>query len=671
MTPNQEEALYDFLENVTEPFTLRDVTAFIHILEPQRDNRLPMEIAAMIDSRNIAFRVGNDKWVSRRGCFEQASFVIDPSRLELLNGVLIPGHRCVPFANPALLPHEYQFFWKGALVPATTSEGPPADFYPYYCIYGEEYAPQFIARENPENEAAFNIDPFEDPPEVSIQTLDMRSIYREAAFVPGDHFVVRTLDWKKGHFALEKVPKDAWPQNELYGWFEAAESGFEDSFSLLGPGPSTEEQIAYAFWYGGKRMREVPAYSLEDFLFEKTDRIETVPYGIESRFWFAGKEIADSHGLKGFSMPPDRTVIEDLLEKNGIPISEYVVLSYVRDALFRSEDDINNVAVRIIPPVIQLKQNEYKLFFDYLAEAMALQKRHYSIFTDQGMGPIRQRAGELHTGVITLSYQLTKGEIDPACLPKHTFIILSQIQGHVASLLEDLDVNEMLQNDELDSMDNSLDSMIDTYKDIKELIDDAFVTYRKNNFSIYRGGASESAGNAWWEIQISVSGAEAWRRFLVPETYTLEELHRLIQIGLNWQDSTLHQFSCKSTTKPERKRLSDEIELGELCDAGVRELLYEYGTKWTVKVIFLSSYQPENIETIRCVAGNGAAPPEDVAGPLRFRRVLGLLEGGNDAEKKSAQEELGPDFIPGRFDMEKCNQNLKAVHLAVKEKGDE
>jgi hypothetical protein len=65
-----------------------------------------------------------------------------------------------------------------------------------------------VARDNPENESAFNCDPFEDPPEVSIHTLDMRNIFRETSFIPGDRFVVRSRDWKKGHFDLEKVEKD-------------------------------------------------------------------------------------------------------------------------------------------------------------------------------------------------------------------------------------------------------------------------------------------------------------------------------------------------------------------------------------------------------------------------------------------------------------------------------
>lgn len=184
------------------------------------------------------------------------------------------------------------------------------------------------------NEEAFNVDPYEDPPEVSIHTLDMRVIYRECSFVPGDRFVVRTLDWKDCRFEMRKAGRSEWPLSALAEWTEAAETGFENSFALLGAGASTEEQIAFAYWYGGPRMRELPAYSLEEFLYEKTDRIETVPYGIETRYWFIGKEIPDFKNLQNYAIPPDRTYIEELLFSKNIPVSEYVLLSYIRDAFF-------------------------------------------------------------------------------------------------------------------------------------------------------------------------------------------------------------------------------------------------------------------------------------------------------------------------------------------------
>ena len=603
MTPLQEDALYDFLENVTEPFTLEDITFYVHMMDTKRHNRLAMEIASLIESRNIAFRLDSRQWISRRGCFEPVRFVIAPTRLELVNGILIPGHRCVPFANPVVMPHEYEFRWKGSPIPVTTTEGPPEEFYPFYCIFGEEYAPQYVARDNTENEVSFNCDPYEDPPEVSIHTLDMRNIYRETSFVPGDRFVVHSLDWKDGRFELEKVGKDEWSQADLYHWFETAEGGFADSFALLGPGSSTEEQVAYAYWYGGKRMRELPAYSLEEFLYEKTERIESVPYGIETRFWFMGKEIPDTKGLSGIAVPPDQTVVEGMLSKRKVPVSEYVVMAYVRDALFRNETEISAALNRVVPPVIHLEEIEYDLLSDYIADAMEELGKQYSLFKDQRIGPIRQRVGELHTAVIDLAVRLNKGDIDSSWLPKHTFIVLSQIQGHAATLLEDLDTDDVLPETELEAMDNSLDSMIETYEDIKELIDGAMDNFRRSNLTVIRGGKDQAAGDFWLNIQISVSGTDVWRRALVPGDCVLDELHLLIQTSLDWQNDYRYQFSTESAENTDREPVNIKTRIKELYAQGFTELLYEYGAKWNVKIVILSSCQPGKDETIHCMAG--------------------------------------------------------------------
>jgi hypothetical protein len=552
----------------------------------------------------------------------------------------------------------------------TTSEGPPEDFYPYYNIFGEEYASQYVARDNPENESAYNSDPYEDPPEVSVQTVDMRNIFREASFIPGDRFIVRNKDWKQGYFNLEKAGKDAWPEAELFTWFEAAEGGFEDSFALLGPGISTEEQIAYAYWYGGKRMRELPAYALEEFLYEKTNRIEKVDYGIESRFWFAGKDIPDSKGLSGLAVPPDRTYIEDILYKANIPISEYVLLSYTRDALFRNEKNIDKVLERIVPPVIRLENREWNALLDYVTDSMDELRKFYTLFLDQGMGPLRQQVGELHSAVVDLAARLQKGEIDPSWLPRHTFIMLSQIQAHAASLLEDLDSDEAPPESEMEAMGNSLDSMIETFREIKAMIDDAMNSFRRKNMFLIRPGKDSALTETWRAVQISITGTDVWRRLQLPADKRLEDLHRLIQISLEWKDRYRHRFYSGESaagavgSSMDKKNLDGSTTIKEIGDQGITELLYEYGSKWSVSVMLLSPYQPGKDETIRCVAGEGAAPPETIGGPVRFRKILGTLAKGNDMEKQAALYEIGPDFVPGLFDMENCNKNVHSAFVA-------
>jgi hypothetical protein len=652
MTENQENALYEFLENHRAPFTLDDVMSFIRLLDASRNSYLAEEIAAFIDSQNLAFRLEEESWLSRRGYFEPLRFVISPTRWELQNGVLIPGHRCVPFANPALLPQEYRFFYKGKQIPFSSIAGPPEEFYPYYAIFGEEYAPQYVAKDNPNNERAFTSDPYDDPPDVSIRTLDMRNLYRELALVPGDRFVARTLDWKKGSFVLERVRKDKWSQAELYAWQEAAEKGFEDSFKLLGPGESTEEQIAYAYWHGGERMRDLPAYALEDFLYEQTDRIEIAPYGIETRFWFAGKEIPD---IKGLLSLPFLTPVEELVNSGATFISDYTTQSYVWDAFFRRDKDLSALVRRIIPPTVTVSEETLKRFADYVAELYAELSPHYSPFTDAAMGPIRQRMTELHTAVVDLTARLSRGDINTAWLPKHTFIILSQIQSHAAGGLEDLDFDGPFTNEELEALDNSLDSMIETYEDIKELIEDALNSFRQNNLSVVR--AAKTGEDAEWRtVQVSLGGADVWRRAVLPESYSLRELHGIIQALFGWKAGYSFHFALEE--RGGRDRLELDLSLGELALRGNAAFLYEYGSKWTVKILLLSRHENESSLGARCVAGSGSAPPEHIDGPMRFRRYILALESGSDAERKLALRELGEDFKPQDFDVEACNRRL-------------
>ncbi|QQO09664.1 plasmid pRiA4b ORF-3 family protein [Breznakiella homolactica] len=662
MTVTQEDALYDFLENATEPFTIDDVISFIRMVDSQGTRRLSMEISALVNARNLAFHIDKKHLISRRGCFEPVRFVIKPSRLEIMNGILIPGHRCVPFANPILLPHEYIFTWKGEPIPLTTTEAPPEEFYPYYGLFGEEYAPQYIARDNPENESAFNADPYEDPPEVSLHTLDMRNIYRETSFVPDDVFSVQTIDWKGGTFELERVPKDTWNQTELYDWFEAAEAGFRDAFKYKGPGSSTEEQISYAYWYGGKRMRELPAYALDDFIYNKTEQIETVPYGIETRFWYAGKEIPDQVHYYADQAPPDRTLVEEVLFRHGIPVSEYAVQSYIRDALFRREEDPGKILRRIVPPVITLNRDEERYLSRYIEDVYAEFSEQDSRFAEKAMGDTRLRVGELHTAVADLMARLKRADIDSSWYPKHTFVILSQIQGHAASVLEDLDVDEAPSESELEAIENSLDSMIETYEDMKDLIDESMDSFRRCNLSVVKPGAAAGPGLGGMVVQATLGGTDVWRRFVVSDQYSLREVHRIIQILYGWTGKYQYSFSTEGksqdTAGQSGSPLDPELKISDLKSQSIMELWYEYGSKWLVKILLLFNQEMKDDTAVACISGAGASPPESLGGPLRFRRFVSALKHETGPENKLARHELGADFDPNAFDLEEYNGRL-------------
>ncbi|MCL1959329.1 MAG: plasmid pRiA4b ORF-3 family protein, partial [Spirochaetes bacterium] len=263
-----------------------------------------------------------------------------------------------------------------------------------------------------------------------------------------------------------------------------------------------------------------------------------------------------------------------------------------------------------------------------------------------------------------LSARLQKGDIEPAWLPKHTFIVLSQIQGHTAALLEDLAFDEAPDEGDITAMENSLDSMIDTYSEIKELINSAMDNFRRSNLTVIHGGRDSE--QLWRMIQINISGLDVWRRAVISHECTIEELHKLIQAGMGWKGVFRFRFYSE-TPDGGKEYLHDKIKLGDIDFRGKKELIYEYGTKWIVNVIIMSSYQPAKNETAHFIAGEGAAPPEHIDGPRHFKKLIAYFETGVNTEKQLAQRELGADFS-GNFDLESANRTLLAVLQAERNK---
>ncbi|MDR2491455.1 MAG: plasmid pRiA4b ORF-3 family protein [Spirochaetaceae bacterium] len=669
MTSEQEDAVYEFLDTRSEPFTLKEIIRFVKSKDNYRVNQLPLQIPKLIDTRRLAFTVEDAKWITRRGVFTGARFTIRPTRLELLNGILIPGHRCIPFANPAVQFKDYKFRWQGKTIEMGASEGEPEEFYPYFALLGEEYAPQYVYREAPENEELYNANMFEDPSEVSLNTLDMRQVYRESGFSPGDLFVVTLADWLSCTFDIERVPKDTWPQSALDAWMKLAEESFFKSFEQFGPCGCTEEQIAFAFYLGGGRMRDVPAYSPEDFLLEKTYKIELAPFGMESRFWYAGKEIPDYPRLQGIMTQTDQTPVERILHDMNIPISEFVIQSYLRDYIYRKADDLAKLVESIFPRILNVKSFDFEYLANYIIECLDDFSTHYPSPSERKIGLSRQRACELHSATIELAHSLEKGSVDKTWLPSHVFILLSQIQVHTACLLEDFNMDEEVEDEDIEAIDNSLDNMIDTYTEIKEAIHTAIDNYRHSNLQLVKN-TSGSTDAPKRIMQFSIGGTGVWRRAAVQSDTPLHELRNIIFAVFGWQGKLPSRFTASHAQDSALFDDDESINIDETIESlrreNINELTLEYNEHWNIKIFNLSGHETPEAENggdfAVCIAGEGVAPAESIDGPLRFRRYLSAVSTGKETEQKEAQKALGKNYLETDFNIDECNKNLRSLY---------
>ncbi len=161
-----------------------------------------------------------------------------------------------------------------------------------------------------------------------------------------------------------------------------------------------------------------------------------------------------------------------------------------------------------------------------------------------------------------------------------------------------------------------------------------------------------------------------WRRLLVPETITLDQLHQVLQIAMGWTDSHLHEFEIGHTrygirdpdwpdtppTVPEQR-----VTLAQAIAPGVKQFtyVYDFGDDWHHKVRVEAILDNElNVPAPVCTEGANHCPPEDVGGPPGYIEFLQAINDPSHKEHAEMLEWAGDDFDPTAFDIDTINTRL-------------
>ena len=123
-----------------------------------------------------------------------------------------------------------------------------------------------------------------------------------------------------------------------------------------------------------------------------------------------------------------------------------------------------------------------------------------------------------------------------------------------------------------------------------------------------------------WLVGISPM---VWRRVLVPASFTLRELHGVIQVAMGWEGIHLYVFRLRAARYGswELSASSPDVTLADLRFRKGARLIYEYDLNipWRHEVRIEDRLEREarKIYPI-CTGGDGACPPEDSGGPESF-----------------------------------------------------
>jgi hypothetical protein len=178
-----------------------------------------------------------------------------------------------------------------------------------------------------------------------------------------------------------------------------------------------------------------------------------------------------------------------------------------------------------------------------------------------------------------------------------------------------------------------------------------------------------------YQIKITLVGIDPpiWRRVLLPNDTTLEELHWIIQIAMGWEDDHLHQFIVgkKRYSDPEfgldrfpGDHEGDEtrVPLSHLVLKQKKQFYYEYdfGDSWKHEIKIEKALQRDQ-DTVYpvCIEGERACPPEDCGGVWGYQDLLDALSDPEDPDHEERLDWVGEDFDPEEFSVEEVNEVLQ------------
>lgn len=179
-----------------------------------------------------------------------------------------------------------------------------------------------------------------------------------------------------------------------------------------------------------------------------------------------------------------------------------------------------------------------------------------------------------------------------------------------------------------------------------------------------------------FKIQLkNVSKPPVWRRVQAPETFTFNQLHKLIQISFGWEDYHLYQFSPQGYgsypviailskddwEKPDMNAMKTKLNKIFSSENESFNYIYDFGDDWSHKIV-LEKILPEKIISPVCLAGKGTCPPEDCGGSWGYENLKIILSDPNHEEYQDMKEWLCMDedenWDADYFDLVEVNEML-------------
>ncbi|MFT4124940.1 MAG: plasmid pRiA4b ORF-3 family protein [Gordonia sp. (in: high G+C Gram-positive bacteria)] len=183
-------------------------------------------------------------------------------------------------------------------------------------------------------------------------------------------------------------------------------------------------------------------------------------------------------------------------------------------------------------------------------------------------------------------------------------------------------------------------------------------------------------------ISLREIAPEIWRRFRVPATVTLDELHEIVQAVMGWENRHLHAWTVTVDAagrplisyKPEYAFAdwgTDEQERDEqgvpmtavLRTVGDSVLyVYDFGDHWEHDLVIEEVVA--DTHEVACLDGARACPPEDCGGPGGYAQLLAVRADPGHPDRDWLGDAAAA-FEPEHFDATEVNDRIALERAAA------
>ncbi|MBQ2551723.1 MAG: hypothetical protein II563_02600, partial [Treponema sp.] len=426
-----------FLRTYADKFSIRDMLKFF---SSAGIKTTAQECQAYLDESPWVFALESGAYVTKAAAFTGEIFSIRPTAQEFEQGVLVPGSRCIPFVDSEVLSSSLVFFINGKRIPKKVGTFDSDTAIDMFQLYGEEYAPQYIASDPANKNLDMVSREFDLPNNVRLTGLDMRIFIEDYGMQLGDRILCSVLNWDKG-FLQAMVVRDG--KNKFNRgidgsakimWYAKLEESLLESFDRMGPCDSMESQLANVFFENSRDLCGSLCGSVEEYLNGYANKVGFCHFGVETRLWFKGQDVPSigKWNSSGFE--------EKRHHKSALPygVSQDVLEQYIYDMIFSRSTDFDKLIEKIYPDDYVFHKDEKSYILEVLKDFYVSIKGKYNWFSDVAVGEIRSTALDLFSDVSGLIYKIDTNADDVKALPQQELVILTQLYGHLFRIIRSL-----------------------------------------------------------------------------------------------------------------------------------------------------------------------------------------------------------------------------------------